>query len=121
TTSNSTFDTILCVYTGTNLTDLVFVAGNDEDLLSPTGFVSRVTFNAAHGRTYEIVVDGYDGDSGTVNLQLREGSLVAAPANDNFAKRILLSGTSVSTSGSTMGASFEVSEPLHNNSYGGKS
>jgi hypothetical protein len=121
TTSNSTFDTIVCVYTGTNLTNLVFVAGNDEDFFNPTGFVSRVTFNATNGRTYQIVVDGYDGDSGTINMQLRKGSLVAAPANDNFANRILLSGNSVTTSGSTLGATFEVGEPLPNNSYGGKS
>lgn len=37
----------------------------------------------------------------------------AQPANDNFAAAIVLSGNSISTSGSNVGATREVGEPLH--------
>jgi len=121
TTSNSTLDTLIAVYTGTNLTNLVFVAGNDEDILSEGGLVSRATFNATNGITYQIVVDGYDGDSGTIYLQLRMGALMPIPSNNNFAKRAHLSGSSVATTGSNIGATLEAVEPFHNNLYGGKS
>lgn len=38
---------------------------------------------------------------------------VAQPANDNFAAAIVLSGTSVNTTGSNVGATREAGEPLH--------
>ncbi len=121
TTANSTLDTLLAVYTGNDFTNLVFVAGNDEDPLSPTGGVSRATFNATNGTTYQIVVDGYDGCSGNIFLNLSMSSLVRAPTNDSFANRVLLTGTNVIASGSSLGATFEPDEPLPNGAYGGKS
>jgi len=120
-TSNSTFDTILAVYTGDALTNLAFVAANDEDFLSPDGLTSRVNFNATSGTTYQIAVDGFDGDSGVIKLRLTMGSLLPVPANDHFENRVLLSGSNPTASGSTLGGTFEINEPLHNNSYGGKS
>jgi len=41
--------------------------------------------------------------------------------NDNFANRILLSGSNVTTTNQNLGATLEPGEPLHHGYYGGKS
>jgi len=120
TTTRSTFDTILAVYTGTNLTNLVFVAGADDDPWGQ-GRQSGVTFNVAAGTTYQIVVDGWDGAAGEIELHFRVGNPFAVPPNDNFADRILLTGSNTTVSSFNDGATREPQERLHNDSYGGKS
>lgn len=70
-TKGSTFDTLLGVYTGLDLSSLSPVAGNDDD---PHGdHTSRVQFQATKGTTYQIAVDGYRGATGQVKLSLNEG------------------------------------------------
>ena len=54
---------------------------------------------------------------GATPLTLR----AAAPANDNFAGRLVLSGATVATSGNNVEATAEAGEPLHWNSNGGHS
>jgi hypothetical protein len=120
TTTRSTFDTVLGVYTGTNLTNLVFVAGADDDPWGQ-GRQSGVTFNVTAGTTYQIVVDGWDGASGEIELHFRVGNPFAVPPNDNFADRILLTGSNTTVSSFNDGATLEAQERLHNDSYGGKS
>ena len=121
TVSNDVLDTLVAVYRGTSLNNLVFVAGNDEDFLTEIPGDSTAYFNATNGTTYQIAVDGYDGTWGNFNLRLVLGSADAAPANDHFANRTLISGTDVTRTTSSIGASFEVGEPLHRGYYGGKS
>ncbi len=123
TVSNSALDTLVCVYTGTALTNLVFVAGNDEDyFLSPEVFGdSTAYFNATAGITYQIVVDGVDGASGSFSLRLALGPADPVPSNNAFANRIALTGTNAVTVGSNLGATREVGEPLHRGYYGGSS
>src|SRR5262245_29622074 len=48
-------------------------------------------------------------------------SLQAAPANDNFAYGTVISGSSVTVSGSNVGATKEVGEPPKANNNGGAS
>jgi uncharacterized delta-60 repeat protein len=63
TTRGSTFDTLLGVYTGTNVTSLTSIASDDDS----GGFLtSSVTFNAQVGTDYQIQVDGVNGASGLV-------------------------------------------------------
>ena len=78
TTAGSSFDTTLGVYTGTALGSLNTIASNDDD---PTADVltSRVRFSAVAGQTYQISVDGYSGDAGTIVLT------VTAPAASRVA------------------------------------
>ncbi len=67
-TKGSDFDTMLGVYTGTNVTALTRVpsAINDDDY---GGYLtSLVSFNCIGGTEYEIAVDGYWGASGNVVL-----------------------------------------------------
>lgn len=120
-TSGFELDTIAVVYTGNQLGNLQFVAGNDEDYLTTPEGDSRVRFNATGGTTYQIAVDGYDGDVGTINLHLLMETALTVPANNNFASRTSISGSNVNVLGANRGATLESGEPLHNHSYGGKS
>lgn len=113
-TIGSSFDTVLAVYTGDELTNLVQVASDDESGGSGT---SRVTFNAAAGTTYALVVDGWLGASGNIVLNLNLSSSVA-PVNDNFADRIVLTGFSLVTNANTGNATREAGEP-NIGDYGG--
>jgi hypothetical protein len=64
-TIGSTFDTLLGVYTGTDIASLVEVA-SDED--SGGYFTSLVRFNVTEGRSYAIAVDGFAGKRGNLVL-----------------------------------------------------
>lgn len=65
--AGSSFDTLLSVYAGGSLTNLTFVASNDD---ADGGATSKVQFQAKAGTTYQIAVDGYGGESGSVILRL---------------------------------------------------
>jgi subtilisin family serine protease len=75
-TSGSDFDTLLGVYTGSSVTALRPIAGND-DYLSPGG-PSHVFFNSVAGMTYQIAVDGYSGASGNISLALNFAGVAGA-------------------------------------------
>ncbi|MDB6123594.1 MAG: repeat containing protein [Pedosphaera sp.] len=62
-TRGSSFDTLLGVYTGTNVNSLSLVASDDDS----GGFLtSLVTFNAEVGTDYHIQIDGLNGASGQI-------------------------------------------------------
>lgn len=65
-TAGSSFDTTLAVYTGSTLASLVVVTNNDDARFDLT---SEVFVNTTAGTTYRIAVDGYDGDSGQLQLK----------------------------------------------------
>jgi hypothetical protein len=67
-TAGSSFDTLLAVYTGTAVNGLTLVVANDDD--TGIGGTSRVTFDATAGQTYQIAVDGWDGESGNISLTI---------------------------------------------------
>jgi hypothetical protein len=115
-THGSNFDTLLGVYTGSTVSSLGLVAGNDD--ASSSDRTSALTFSAAAGTQYHIVVDGYNGASGSITLSL---SQVIAPANDNFADAAVLSGTSATWTGTNSGATRETGEPLIVGNKGGAS
>ncbi len=75
-TQGSVFDTTLGVYTGTTVSSLTTVASSDD--LEP-GIVqySTLSFQATGGTTYYFAVDGFDGDSGYVELTM---TALAAPS-----------------------------------------
>ncbi len=66
TTTNSTFDTLLGVYTGSSVDQLTTVASND-DASTGSGF-SALTAAVVSGQTVYIAVDGFAGTSGTLSL-----------------------------------------------------
>jgi hypothetical protein len=89
--------TSTAVYTGTNLTDLVFVAGKGW---------GDVSFKAAAGTTYQIAIDGER--RGDITLNIRRAN---PPTNDDFAHRISLSGGAVVGYSSNVDGTREPGEP----------
>ena len=77
-TAGSNFDTTLGVYTGSSLASLRLVAENDDENYNNGVYSSRVTFNAVAGTTYRILVDGYNGDSGNISLNLTQSATAFA-------------------------------------------
>lgn len=113
-TLGSNFDTLLAVYTGDSVSNLTDVAANDDS----AGLTSRVMFQASAGNTYQIAVDGYGADFGSIKLNIASA---VPPANDNFNSRAVLSGDTITTTGYNFLASTEPGEPLHAGADGGHS
>ncbi|NEQ77198.1 MAG: S8 family serine peptidase [Okeania sp. SIO2C9] len=67
-TGGSDFDTILAAYTGSSLFNLTEVDSNDDSVNH--GLQSEIIFDVVGGETYNIAVDGFDGDIGNINLEL---------------------------------------------------
>lgn len=65
-THGSGFNTLLAVYTGTDVNALTSIAGNDDD--GAAGNASGLSFHADAGVTYRIAVDGNAGAQGAVTL-----------------------------------------------------
>src|SRR5204862_7341007 len=65
-TRGSTFDTLLAVYTGSNVSNLTLIA-SDED--RGGFFTSELHFNAVAGTEYEIAIDGFAGAEGDFILE----------------------------------------------------
>jgi hypothetical protein len=66
-TMGSSFDTLLAVYTGNNVSNLTLVVSND-DIAGASNRMSMVTFTPVAGAAYHIAVDGFGGASGIVYL-----------------------------------------------------
>lgn len=107
-TAGSSFDTVLAVYTGSTLGTLVSVASSDD---ADGLLTSRVSFPVTTGTTYQIAVDGYDGASGNITLNIQGQG--AAPANDNFANAFVLAGNTPTAVGFNVNATLEFAEPYH--------
>ncbi len=113
-TIGSNFDTTLAAYTGTALAALTNIASNDDAV----GLASRITFTAIAGTTYQVVVDGYDNDTGNITLRLAVNSQAS---NDHFANRAVIPGGDATVTGSNVGATKETGEPNHAGNAGGAS
>ena len=92
TTVGSSFDTLLAVYTGTALSNLTGIASNGQ-----AGTQSAVVFNSVSGTTYQIAVDGYFGDSGTISLSIIQPTNVPMILIQPTNQTALLDGTAVFT------------------------
>jgi autotransporter-associated beta strand protein len=69
-TIGSPFDTILAVYTGSTIAELVEVA-SDDNSGGTLDYNSLITFPTRSNITYQIAVDGYDGDAWDLRLRVR--------------------------------------------------
>src|ERR1035441_4823332 len=98
------FDTLIGVYTGTDIANLTTLASAES--YTPLG----VAINAVAGTTYQIAVDGNYAASDTFTLTLQ---YAVGPPNDNFANRMSLTNTDVNlwyVTGSNAGATKEFGE-----------
>lgn len=126
-TSNTNFDTVVGVYTGTSVGNLTLVSKNDNDELS--GWMrqySRVYAGTQAGQTYYIAVDGknsLDGNGALEGQVAGNYSFENLVTNDNFGSAITLAtgNATYSITTSNVGASKESGEPNHMNNPGGKS
>jgi hypothetical protein len=116
-TAGSGFNTLLAVYAGSSVSTLTAVASNNDAPDGPDQ-TSKVLFKAISNQTYQIAVDGPGGAAGSVQLLL---VLLPQTANDNFANRLLLTGTNVLATNSNVGATREPGEPYHAGVAGGAS
>jgi len=69
-TAGSSFDTTLGVYTGSSVSALNRIAADDDEDYYGGIYTSEAWTDVAAGQTYQIAVDGYDGASGSVRLQI---------------------------------------------------
>ena len=99
----STFDTLLAVYTGTDVSALAEVASNDDAEVNIWEQTSRsmVAFVANGGTTYSIAIDGFNGKHGRTDPSLAQG-----PANDFFGMPRTLTGISGKASGGNVWATM---------------
>jgi subtilisin-like proprotein convertase family protein len=104
-TAGSSFDTLLAVYTGTVMEQLVTVADNDDAEGLPNR-ASRVTFTAAAGTRYLLAVDGYVGATG--DLVLRWSATPNAPAINQFSPMEGFAGIPVTLTGVNFTGSTQV-------------
>jgi subtilisin family serine protease len=115
--AGSSFDTVMSVYTGTGVTALTVIAGNDDNPAGGTT-TSATTFDAVAGTTYYIAIDGFGGVTGLYNLAI---SPAAAPAVDNFANAIAINGASGNVTTDNVKATAEAGEPAHSGQAATKS
>jgi len=119
-THGTPLDTLLAVYTGTEVDNLTEVAANDDGQVGKNcpSTDSEVEFTATAGTTYWIAVDGKEGTTGNFQLFL-EG---AAP-NDDFGKAQPLGGALPTNweFASNRFATKQSGEPDHAGNAGGSS
>ena len=96
----SSLDTLLAVYIGTAVSNLVVVASDDD---GGAGTDSALVFNAAAGTTYQIAVDGYYGSTGSFRLQLLAANPTAPHITLQPLNQLTLAGSSATFSVSASG------------------
>ena len=112
-TSGSSYDTLLGVFTGSSLADLTPLISNDNE---PGQVTSRLEFTAQAGTKYQIVVAGKGGATGLTLLDIG-----AIPPNDNFANAQVITGRSAVIEAANAQATLETGEPRILGFTGGKS
>ncbi|TYR37211.1 hypothetical protein FY036_00125, partial [Mesorhizobium microcysteis] len=70
-TVESSFDTVLAVYTGSSMGSLNLIASNND--ISASVRQSRITFNPTPGTLYVVAVAGVGNASGSIKLNMRGG------------------------------------------------
>lgn len=119
----SSFDTLMAVYTGTDVASLTEVGSADDQ--SSLVYCGRVTFNAVAGTTYYIAVDGWFNTSAgavsTGSIALHYYLSATPPSNNDFSGAITLTGREGTTNGSTLNATKEAGELPHGGDTGGRS
>lgn len=103
-TEGSPTDTFLEIFTGSSIGGLT-QQGSDHN--SGAGGRSKITKSSNGNVNYKIRVSSPPGSEGAFSLKINVIPGGSAPANDNFASAILMTGYSDSESGTTVGATGE--------------
>ncbi|MEO6351255.1 MAG: hypothetical protein ABIP53_11445 [Candidatus Limnocylindrales bacterium] len=109
--AGSEIDTMLAVYSGTQLDDVNLV-GCDDDTIDEAGtssiYQSLMTFKAVPGRQYDIAIGGYYGQNGQLQLSIKT---VTPPANDDWVNAQPMGSLPATKSTTTRNATFQGAEP----------
>ena len=106
-THGSTYDTILAVYTGSAVSNLVRVGCNDQ--ASGTD-QSELTLAVTAGTTYHVQVGGFSGQTGALQLHVQCASCTSGPANDARERAGVVNWIPYSTTQATTSATLEPGE-----------
>jgi hypothetical protein len=106
-TTGSSFDTLLAVYTGTSVSALTVVAANDDEIPGSV-LTSLVTFNVAAGQTYQIEVDGWHGENGSIVLSAVLTAIPAAPTGVAASQGTIVDRVRVTWNASPGATAYEV-------------
>ncbi|MDP0490630.1 MAG: S8 family serine peptidase [Verrucomicrobiota bacterium JB023] len=110
-TRGSDFDTILAVYQGSTVGNLTVIA-YDDDIVNGVERQSELSLLARAGQTYHIAVDGWEGETGNISLNLNFEPIIR-PLNDNFANSAEFPPDADFVIGSNVNATVETDEPNH--------
>ncbi|MEQ2006395.1 MAG: putative Ig domain-containing protein [Limisphaerales bacterium] len=98
-TFGSAFDTTLAVYVATNsppmVTNLLLLTANDD---TASTLASRVDFVALAGLTYYIAVDGYNGQTGELSLNLASTNIAPPAITRSPTNAVVMPGTAATFS-----------------------
>jgi sugar lactone lactonase YvrE len=100
-TFGSSFDTLLAVYTGSSVSALTPVVSDDD---YGTNLTSLVVFGAKAGVTYRIAVDGYNGASGSIQLNLAWAPPVFPAISSSWQPQVDIPGATVAFSAVVSGS-----------------
>jgi hypothetical protein len=108
-TTGSTFDTLLAVYTGTAVNALTPVPGGSNDNAGAGIVTSKVSFPVTAGKVYQIAVDGLNGASGNITLNVNEvPTAPAAPTNVNASDNTFSDGVHITWTAPAGATAYEV-------------
>ncbi|MEO9851145.1 MAG: cadherin domain-containing protein [Reichenbachiella sp.] len=100
-------DTSLSIYTGSCVSGLTCLGGNEDAGIDNTcgssGYQAETKFNSTLGVDYYILIDGYSSDAGDFDLTTSSTPTPAPPANDNCAQAEALTVFAASTGTATTG------------------
>jgi hypothetical protein len=123
-TVDSSFDTLLAVYTGNSVSTLRQVAENDDIDPAQDLVQSEVSFGATGGITYWIAVDGFtDGiiqEEGSIRLDISQKG-GEPTGNNQFANAIALTGSRGVVTANNLRFTRETGEPSHGGIRGNRS
>jgi len=103
---------VAAVYTGSTLANLALVSSKSQNPIYTNGqylATLELSFIAGAGADYAIALAHEFNPGGYLSLRVEP---LVPPLNDAFANRILISGSSVTVTGSNENATYEAGEPL---------
>jgi hypothetical protein len=110
-TEGSDFDTTLSVLVESQPGVWTMLGSNDD--ATPYQLTSQFLLEATEGREYAIMVDGFGGHTGSINLRIESALEGGPPSNDDFRNRQALSGALSLVQGTTFQATSEPGEPTN--------
>jgi hypothetical protein len=104
------FDPAVGIYSGTAVGSLspLVTAGTGNPAATAQTFL--IGYPVGSGQSYKVRVDGSPATNGHFTVSI---TMPAAPVNDNFAARTILTGAVVRTAGTNEGATRQTGEPAH--------